>query len=97
MMLFEEFPRHPMRGLRAFKRDLMRQPPLAMKRPTEKRFGRRDIPLGAQKEIDSLALFVDRAIEVGPAAVDLHIGLVDSPGDACLAGATVPCLSNSGT
>ena len=61
-----------------------------MKRSTEKCFGRRDVPLGAQEEIDSLALFVDRAIEVGPTAFDLNIGLVDLPGDACLVGETIP-------
>src|SRR5450759_4658138 len=57
--------------------DGARQPALALERPPEKRLGGRDIPLGADQEVDRLSLLVDRAIEVSPAAFDLHIGLVE--------------------
>src|SRR3954447_20196876 len=40
--------------------------------------GRR-VPLGREQEVDRLAAAVDRAIEVGPAALHLHIRLVDPP------------------
>jgi hypothetical protein len=43
---------------------MARQPALALERPPEKRFGGRDISLGAEQKIDSLSLFVDRTIEV---------------------------------
>ena len=46
---------------------------LALERSPEKRLGGCDIPLGPEQEIDGLALFVDRSIEVGPAAFDLHV------------------------
>jgi site-specific DNA recombinase len=81
-VLVEDFPRRPMRSLIAVEHDGTRQPTLALERPTEKRFGSRDITLGAEQEIDSLSLLVDRAIEVSPAAFDLYVGLVDSPGGA---------------
>ena len=48
----EKFPRRPMQGLVAVKRDGARQPALAFERPTEKHFGRRDIPLCAENKID---------------------------------------------
>jgi hypothetical protein len=79
-MFVEDFPRRPMGCLIAIKRDGARQPALALERPLEKRFGGRDIPLGAEQEIDRLSLSVDRTIEVSPAALDLHVGLVDAPG-----------------
>jgi hypothetical protein len=44
----EDFPRRPMGRLVAIKRDGARQSALALKRPPEKRFGCRDIPLGAE-------------------------------------------------
>src|SRR3954447_6142159 len=37
------------------------------------------IPLGREQEIDRLAAAVDRPIQVGPAALNFHIGLVDPP------------------
>ncbi len=60
-----------------FLRDDARRPALALERP-EKRFGGRDIPFGAEPEIDRLSLAVDRAIEAGPAALDLHGCFVDA-------------------
>ena len=63
-MLAEKLPRRPMRGLVAVKRDGARQSTLALERPTEKRFGRRDIPLCAEKEIDGFSLLVDSAVEI---------------------------------
>ena len=63
-MLPEDFPRRPMRSLVAIKRDRAWRPPLVLERPPEKRLGGRDIPFGAEQEIDSLSLLVDRAIEV---------------------------------
>jgi len=47
-MFVEDFPRRPMGRLVSIKRDGARQSALALKRPTEKRFGCRDIPLGAE-------------------------------------------------
>jgi hypothetical protein len=40
--------------------------------------GRR-VPPGREQEVDRLTAAVDRPIEVGPAALHLHIGLVDPP------------------
>jgi hypothetical protein len=56
----EDFPRSPMGCLVAVERDGARQSALALERSTEKCFGGRDIPLGAEQEIDRLSLFVDR-------------------------------------
>ena len=44
----EDFRRRPMGRLEAIKRDGARQSAPALKRPREKRFGCRDIPLGAE-------------------------------------------------
>jgi hypothetical protein len=46
----------------------MRQSALALERPPEKRFRGRDIPLGAEQEIDSLSFFVDRAVKIKSSA-----------------------------
>ena len=51
--------------------------PSALERPLEKRFGRCDIPFGAEQEIHRLPLLVDSSIEVGPMGFDLHVGFVD--------------------
>ena len=91
-MLPEDFPRRPMRSLVAIKRDRAWRPPLVLERPPEKRLGGRDIPLGAEQEIDSLSLLVDRAIEVSPVALDLHVGFIDPPGSASSACEAVPTL-----
>ena len=72
-MFAEDFPRRPMGCLVAIKRDGPRQSALALERPPEKGFGCRDIPLGAEHKIDRLSLFVDRTIEVSPAAFDLYV------------------------
>lgn len=86
LMVAENFPRRSMGRPVAAERDLMRHPVVALERPPEKRFDGRDIPLGAEREIDRLSLLADSAIEVSPAAFDLHLGLVDAPrgaGPAC--------------
>ena len=85
-MFVEDFPRRPMGRLVPIKRDGAWRPPLVLERPPKKRLGGRDIPLarsrkstafllwlGAEQEIDSLSLLVDRTIEVSPAAFDLHV------------------------
>ena len=56
----EAFPRRPMRGLITVERDLLRQPTLSLERPPKERFGRRDIPLGPQQEVDRRAGRIDR-------------------------------------
>ena len=91
-MFAEKLPRRPMRGLVAVKRDGARQSALELERPTEKRFGRRDIPLCAEKKIDCFSLLVDSAIEISPATLDLHVGLIDPPGSAGLTSKSVPPL-----
>ncbi len=68
----------------------MRQSALAPEGPPEKRFRGRDIPLGAEQEIENLTFFVDRAVEMSPAALDLHVGFIDSPGGARSAREAVP-------
>ena len=68
----------------------MRQSALALERLPEKRLGGRDIPLGAEQEINSLSFFVDRAVKVSPAPLDLHVGFIDSPGGAVSAREAVP-------
>ena len=91
-MFAEDFPRRPMGRLVAIKRDGPRQSALALERPPEKGFGCRDIPLGAEHKIDRLSLFVDRTIEVSPAAFDLYVGFIDPPGGASSAREAVPPL-----
>src|ERR1019366_9443082 len=68
----------------------MRQSALALEGPPEKRFRGRDIPLGAEQEIDSLSFFVDRAVKISPAPLNLHVGFIDSPGGASSACEAVP-------
>jgi len=45
----------------------------------EEAFGSGHVPSFAQQEIHSLPVFVDRSIEIGPAAFHLYICLVASP------------------
>jgi hypothetical protein len=45
----------------------------------EERPGRGVISFGAQQEVDSVAVAVDRAVQVLPLAADLHVGLVHPP------------------
>jgi hypothetical protein len=42
--------------------------------------GGRFIPILTQQEIDSLALFIDRAVEIAPLTFHFDIGFIDSPG-----------------
>ena len=91
-MFAKDFPRRPMRSLVAIKRDRAWRPPLVLERSPEKRLNGRYIPLGAEQEIDSLSLLVDRAIEVSPVAFDLHVGFIDPPGSASSACEAVPSL-----
>ncbi len=91
-MFAKDFPRRPMRGLIAIERDLLWQPALALERPPEKRFGRRNIPLGAEQKVYRLSLLVDRTVKISPLPFDLHIGFVDPPGCADPAGEAVPPL-----
>ena len=68
----------------------MRQSALALEGAPEKRFRGRDIPLGAEQEIDSLSFFVDRTVKISPAPLDLHVGFINSPGGARSACEAVP-------
>ena len=49
-------------------------------RLAEEPFRRLSVALGRQQEVDRLAAAVDSAIQVGPAALDLHVCLVHPPG-----------------
>src|ERR1700722_17323976 len=82
----------PMRGLIAIERNLLRQSTLAHERPPKEGLRRRDVPFGAQQEIDGLSLFVDGTIEIGPASFDFDVGFVDAPGLTREAGEAVPAL-----
>jgi hypothetical protein len=46
----------------------------------EEAYGGRLIPILTQQEIHSLALFIDRAIEIAPLTLHFDIGFIDSPG-----------------
>ncbi len=70
-MLRKEFTRGSVRSLIAIERDLLRQSTLGLERPTEERFGSRNISLGAEQEIDGLSGPVDGAVEISPATLDL--------------------------
>jgi hypothetical protein len=78
------------RSLIAVERDLMRQSALASESAPEERLGGGDVSFGAQQEIDGLSLFVDGAVEIGPASLDLDVGFVDAPGPAHRAREAVP-------
>jgi hypothetical protein len=59
---------------------------LARQRRPEKSLRRRDVPLGAEQEIDGVCLLVDGSVKLSPAAFDLDVGFVDAPagaGSAC--------------
>src|ERR1700722_1466135 len=85
-----------MRSLIAIERDLMRQLPPAPESPSEERPGGCDVPLGAQQKIDSLSLFVDRTVEIGPASFDFDVGLVDAPGPSSWPSEAVPAFLEFG-
>ena len=61
-MFAEKLCRPAMRHLIAVERDLVWQLALALERPSEERLGGGDVPLGAKKKIDGVALFVDSAV-----------------------------------
>ncbi len=48
-------------------------------RPTREPAGRREVPLFGSEDVADLAELVDRAVEVGLAAGDLQVGLVNEP------------------
>ena len=96
-MFAESLCRPAMRRLIAVERDLVWQSALALERPSEERLGGGDVPLGAQKKIDGIALLVDSAIEIPPAASDFNVGFIDAPGPAHRRTKRFQRLSNSGT
>ena len=49
-------------------------------RLAEEAFRRCRVPPGREQEVDGLTAAVDSAVQVGPAALHLHIGFVDPPG-----------------
>ena len=73
-MFAERLCRPAMRRLIAVERDLVWQLALALERPSEERLGGGDVPLGAQKKIDGIALLVGSAIKIPPAASDFDVG-----------------------
>jgi hypothetical protein len=75
----QEFPGRPARSLIAVERDRARRSALALERPLEQSFRRGDIAIGARQEIDGFPVAVDGTIEIGPAALDLHVSFVDPP------------------
>jgi hypothetical protein len=96
-MFAESLLGRAMRSLIAVECDLMRQSALASESAPEERLGGGDVSFGAQQEIDGLSLFVDGAVEIGPAASDFDVGFVDAPGPAHRARKRFQRLSNSGT
>ena len=48
-------------------------------RLAEEPLRRRGVPPGRKQEVNGLAAAVDRSIQVGPAALDLDVGLIDPP------------------
>jgi hypothetical protein len=66
---------HPTAVERDFLRDIM-----IADRLLEEAHGGRFIPILTQQEIDSLALFIDRAVEIAPLTFHFVIGFIDSPG-----------------
>jgi hypothetical protein len=65
----------------AVKRDLLRDLVIA-DRFFEEAYGGCSIPIFTQQEIDCLALFIDRAVEIAPLTLHFDIGFIDSPGRA---------------
>ncbi len=68
----------PVRGRIGVQRDL-RGHAGVLHRAAQKRFGGVYVPVLAEKEIDRLARFVDRALQVHPLSVNLYIDLVHPP------------------
>ena len=46
----------------------------------EEAYGGRLIPILTQQEINCLALFIDRTVEIAPLPLHFDIGFIDSPG-----------------
>jgi hypothetical protein len=65
--------------LTAVERDLLRNIMIA-NRFLEEAYGGRSIPILTQQEIDCMALFIDRAVEIAPLPLHFDIGFIDSPG-----------------
>lgn len=79
-----------MRGRVTVQGDADRSSPLSLQRLAEERLGRLHIAVGAQPEINCLALSIDGAIEIGPIAPDLHVGFIDAPRATGLASESIP-------
>ena len=62
-------------------------------RRAEERLGRLHVARLAEHGVDQVAVPVDRPIQVGPAAADLQVGLVDVPAGAGAASQAVPELA----
>ena len=65
--------------LTAVKCDLLRGL-IITDRHFEEAYSGRFIPILTQQEIYSLALFIDRAVEIAPLTLHFDIGFIDSPG-----------------
>jgi hypothetical protein len=65
--------------LTAVERDLLRDFVITCRFP-EEAYGSRLIPILTQQEIYSLALLIDRAVEIAPLTLHFDIGFIDSPG-----------------
>ena len=65
--------------LTAVERDLLRGLVIT-DRFLEEAYGGRFIPVLSQQEIYSLALLIDRAVEIAPLTFHFDIGFIDSPG-----------------
>ena len=63
----------------AVERDLLRNL-IITDRLLEEAYGGRFIPVLSQQEIYSLALLIDRAVEIAPLTFHFDIGFIDSPG-----------------
>src|SRR5580704_10739367 len=85
-----------MRGLITVERDFKRQSALTPESKPEEGFGRGDVPLGAQQEVDGSSLFVDGTVEIGPASFDFDVGLVDAPGPSSWPSEAVPTFLEFG-
>jgi hypothetical protein len=63
----------------AVERDLLRDL-IITDRLLEEAYGGRLIPVLTQQEIHSLALLIDRAVEIAPLTLHFDIGFIASPG-----------------
>ena len=65
--------------LTAVECDLLRHLVITNRFP-EEAYGGRFISILTQQEIDSIALLIDRAVEIAPLTIHFDIGFIDSPG-----------------